>query len=326
MEMILITLIIIFMSTKIEWCTETWNPIVGCTKVSPGCDHCYAERMANRLKSMSEKYDGKGKNIFHRSATGKYSHVISEKGKWNGKTHFDEADFKKPSRWKKSRMIFVCSMGDLFHESISDELIDEIFLAMRFYYRRHLFLILTKRPERMHAYYRGMAKGGDVEPLPNLWLGVTAENQAQANKRVPILLSIPAAKRFVSVEPMLTQVDLVNCYGDTPWTPGTRQLGFIDWVICGGESGPGARPMHPEWVRFLQSECHCAGVPFFFKQWGEWLPSYDFGERLEEMVKNFPKCIIRKRHEFPDGINMYKVGKKAAGSLLDGKEYKQYPK
>lgn len=278
------------MSTKIEWCTETWNPIIGCTKVSPGCDHCYAERMAKRLRSMEEKFDGKGNDLFHRSATGKYSSVISKEGKWNGKTYFDEDAFKKPARWKKPRVIFISSMGDLFHESISDDLIHEIFLAIRFYYRRHLFLILTKRPKRMHSYiYNILAKGGDVFPLPNVWLGVTAENQMRANERVPILLSIPAAKRFVSVEPMLTQVDLVNCYEPVTSKPEIKQLGFIDWVICGGESGPGARPVNPDWVRFLQSECHCAGVPFFFKGWG--------------------------------GIR-----KNVAGSLLDGKEYKQYPK
>jgi protein gp37 len=161
--------------------------------------------------------------------------------------------------------------------------------------------------------------------MKNVWLGVTAENQEQANKRVPLLLSTPAAKRFVSCEPLLGQIDLVNVYGSGHRAQGTEQLGFIDWVICGGESGPGARPMHPDWVRILQSECHCCSVPFFFKQWGEWLPAYDFDERLNELMKDFPKCRIGKSHDFPDGTAMYKIGKRAAGSLLDGKEYKEYP-
>lgn len=276
------------MSTKIEWCTETWNPIVGCTKVSPGCDHCYAERMAKRLKVMSEKFDGKGNNIFHRSASGPYADVVSQNGRWNGRTTFIPSALEKPLSWKKPRMIFVCSMGDLFHDTVSfSNILEVMFIANKC--PQHTFLLLTKRPERMKEFFTEWASNPFFEPLPNVWLGVTAENQMRANERVPILLSIPAAKRFVSVEPMLTQIDLVNVFGDAPWTPGSRQLGFIDWVICGGESGPGARPMDPDWVRILQSVCHCAGVPFFFKGWG--------------------------------GVN-----KKAAGALLDGKKYKEYPK
>lgn len=337
------------MSTKIEWCTETWNPIVGCTKVSPGCDNCYAEKMAYRLAAMAIANPVP-------DTIGKYVRVIKGR-KWEGTTVFDDITILKPLSWKKPRMIFVCSMGDLFHESVSIKWIDMV-MSMAALLPRHIFIILTKRPEKMFYYFKASKdelivrwsdacyeigvsdKDDDVDappcwihnrlqdewPMKNLWLGVTAENQYQANIRVPVLLSIPAAMRFVSAEPMLTKIDLVNVYGDRPWTPGTRQLGYIDWVICGGESGPGARPVHPDWVRFLQIQCHMGSVPFFFKGWGEWLPSYDFGERLDELVKNFPKTQIRKDYEFPDGIHMYKVGKKAAGALLDGKEYKEYPK
>lgn len=171
----------------------------------------------------------------------------------------------------------------------------------------------------MKLYFE--SRTANSKPLENLWLGVTAEDQERANERIPYLLATPAAKRFVSVEPMLGPVDLVNVYQNSfPGTPG--QLGFIDWVICGGESGPGARPMHPDWVRVIQAQCHCCQVPFFFKQWGEWMPSYNYGERLSKFAgKKLPREYV-----FEDGIHMERVGKKAAGSRLDGKEYKQYPK
>src|ERR1035437_3746277 len=236
------------MSTKIEWCTETWNPIVGCTRVSPGCDHCYAERMAHRLKSMEEKYDGAGKNIFHRSSSVPYSLVVSEKGRWNGKIVDFEEGYRKPLSWKKPRMIFICSMGDLFHSEVPFIWVDKV-MSIAALCPMHTFIILTKRPVRMKNYFEmgkdtligrwedaiyemGLSdKNDDPDapacymhnrlqdewPMKNVWLGVTAENQMRANERVPILLSIPAAKRFVSVEPMLSNVDLVNCYGDAPW-------------------------------------------------------------------------------------------------------------
>lgn len=176
----------------------------------------------------------------------------------------------------------------------------------------------------MKEFFTEWAPNPFFEPLPNVWLGVTAENQYQANKRVPLLLATPAAKRFVSVEPMLSQIDLVNVYGDAPWTPGTRQLGHIDWVICGGESGLGARPMHPDWVRFLQAECHCAGVPFFFKQWGEWGQIKVTMMKKDSSHKNIKKlyCI------FPGEptVVMAKMGKKLSGNLLDGRLYNEYPK
>jgi protein gp37 len=182
----------------------------------------------------------------------------------------------------------------------------------------HLYLILTKRSQRALKFTQWFAKetamvGGEIFPvLPHIWFGVTTENQEEANRRIPILLSIPAAKRFVSIEPMLGAIDFLG---------GPK----VDWVICGGESGNGARPMHPDWVRSLRDQCKNSGTSFFFKQWGEWLPSYDFGERLEELIDTFPKCRIGKDYIFEDGTHMYKIGKKAAGSLLDGKHFKQYP-
>lgn len=267
------------MPTKIEWCEETWNPIVGCSKVSPGCKNCYAERMAFRLSKMG---------VYP------YTEVISDGRKWNGKTRLSERNLLKPYWQKKSRKIFVCSMGDLFHESIPDGIILEIYELMRLA-SQHTFLVLTKRAARMVDFYRSITQGNDkVKPIPNIWVGVTAENQETANERIPLLLQVPAVKRFVSAEPLLSHIDFYEHQGGPK----------LNWVICGGESGPGARPLDPEWVRSIRDQCKDAGVPFFFKQWGEYMPVVKYGETIES-----PK----------------KVGKKAAGSTLDGKKYKQYP-
>jgi protein gp37 len=250
------------MSTKIEWATETWNPIrtadggYHCTKVSEGCQHCYAERMNKRF--------GNGKPF---DAT---------------PTEFvlDEKQWEKPLHWKKPRRVFVQSMGDLFHEDIPHSIIQRVLYAIRMS-KQHTFLVLTKRPDRMRAFFMQYYVQGFI---PNLWLGVTAENQKRADERIPILLQIPAAVRFVSIEPMLEPVDMNKylypqrlCDGHSAWQCDEdcpRRPG-LDWVICGGETGPGARPMHPDWVRDLRDQCVRTGVPFFFKQWGEFAPSPD---------------------------------------------------
>jgi protein gp37 len=390
------------MSTKIEWCTETWNPIAGCTKVSPGCDHCYAERMANRLANIALKDDHHGE-YFRVDGIGKYAMVTLD-DKWNGKTFFDESQIVKPFRWKVPRKIFVISMGDLFHESVVFADIDQVItvIAMN---PQHTFLVLTKRPDRMkryfenrldpwdylkiHAYnlseylingkmpegwmwdpqYLDDGEGGydkDSEliwegawPLKNLWLGVTAENQEYANKRIPILLQIPAIKRFVSVEPMLGPIDFyepqmgnehyntLKGFGDISGGNGHFGGPKLDWVICGGESGPGARPLHPDWVRSIRDQCKEANVPFFFKQWGMYRPFEPTAQ------PPFYRDVASNVEYDGHGMNFYdqysgepgkwkggqwiedletqdciwlKVGKKVAGSKLEGKEYKEYPK
>ncbi len=296
------------MSTKIEWCEETWNPIIGCSHVSPGCDNCYAERMAGRLANM-QSLTNYGQVVKWKESE-KYSDYPI--GTWNGRTHLVESALEKPFHWKKPRTIFVCSMGDLFHESVPFEWIQEVWDVMASN-PQHTFLVLTKRPERILPFFRYMGSrckdaGFDsvpsqsddmlnyLYPIDNVWLGVTAENQQQADKRIPILLQIPAAKRFVSVEPMLGPVDL-----DTITIPIER----LDWVIVGGETGTGARPMHPDWVRSIRDQCVSAGVPFFFKQWGEYLLFEEFDIAMDGMF-----C---------------KVGKKKAGHLLEGKIYNQKP-
>lgn len=306
------------MSTKIEWCEETCNPFAGCTKISPGCDHCYAERMANRLASIAIKNDNS--EFFKVDGMGKYALVIRPEGKWNGKTVFDKSALDNIFHWKKPRMIFMVSMSDLFHENNALNDIAMVFAAM-YLNQRHTFQILTKRPERAEyvlrndefwfSYHKYCNQLHDEYinpleqelyfydevkqewPLRNVWFGVTAENQMRANERIPLLLQIPAAKRFISVEPMLTAINLDGYLPDPEWRYLCSEVNvkthpMIEWVICGGESGPGSRPLHPDWVRSLRDQCQTAGTPFFFKQWG--------------------------------GVN-----KKLHGSLLDGKEYKKYP-
>jgi protein gp37 len=238
------------MSTKIEWTNETWNPVTGCTKISAGCSNCYAERMARRL-------------------AGKYGYH-EQPDHFKVTLHPDKLN--QPLWWKKPRMIFVCSMGDLFHDDVDEESIMEIIDIMTFA-KQHTFQVLTKRPERMNYIVNQIERHAGGFPN-NVWLGVTAENQQAADERIPLLLNTPAAVRFVSVEPMLGSVDL------SLYQPIVRQHkndfmkargilgGKIDWVICGGETGHGSRPMKAEWAIHLRNQCLDSGVPFFFKKPG----------------------------------------------------------
>lgn len=260
--------------TGIVWTDQTWNPLRGCSHVSPGCDHCYAERMAARFAAEGQPYFG----VIN-------TDVCHGHGRWNGRVRLVEERLTDPLRWRKPRRIFVNSMSDLFHPWVPDEWIDRIFVVMALA-SKHTFQILTKRPDRM-AQYLGrhdiclrwqeriayMADGDiDVDEaiqwtrkwLPNVWIGVTAENQETADERIPLLLHTPAALRFVSVEPMLGPVDL--CHAAFNGADSFSAMAGIDWVIVGGESGAGARPMHLDWVRLLLDQCQAAAVPFLFKQ------------------------------------------------------------
>jgi len=225
--------------TKIQWTDATWNPVTGCTKVSPGCAHCYAEAMTKR-------------------SGGDFSEVT---------LHPDRLD--QPLRWRKPRRIFVCSMGDLFHEDVPSQFIYHVFSVMR-KASQHTFLVLTKRPGRMRAW---IAANNEitVPTPPNVWLGVSVEQQRAAEERIPLLLQTPAAVRFVSCEPLLESVDLR--LGDTRRCfCGEIRLNCdcpnLNWVIAGGESGPGARSAQLEWFHDLRDECRAAGVPLFVKQMG----------------------------------------------------------
>ena len=326
------------MATKIEWTQETWNPIIGCSKVSPGCDNCYAEKMAARINHIELAQHGAY------SANRKYKHVVEGAFRgagWNGKTHLIENTLEKPLHWKKPRIIFVCSMGDLFHESVPFEWILEVWFIMK-KCPQHTFQILTKRPERMHEFLCEWAPNPFMEPLPNVWLGVTAENQQQADKRIPILFEIPAAKRFVSCEPLLSRISFEIAESDIlkydylkgeAWSLGEHYTSGLklDWVIAGGESGRYARPMHPLWVIDIKIQCEATNVPFFFKQWGEWVKVGECGNDKDSKYYDHPKCTRlnlsgNMGYHGQAAYYMMKVGKKYAGSLLDGKEYKQMPK
>ena len=231
------------MTTKVEWCDETWNPVTGCTPISEACQHCYASRMAKRLAGRYGYPTGDGFAVT---------------------LHPDKLN--EPLRWKKPRRAFVCSMGDLFHEDVSDEWIKKVFNAMSTDILQpclHTYMILTKRPKRMADFFAKNTKHG-TEPWPNVWLGVTAENQARADERIPILLSIPAAVHFVSVEPMLEPVDL--CYSAFNGADSLSAMAGIDWVIAGPETGPGARECPKYAISELADQCESARVPFFDKR------------------------------------------------------------
>lgn len=277
--------------SKIEWTDKTWSPITGCTKISPGCKNCNAERMSKRLKGrFGYPADDPFRVTLHRNR-------LKQHLKWNGRLR-----------------IFVCSMGDLFHESVPIDFIMEV-IDVAVALGMHRFLFLTKRPEKMkfcfEKWFTRKYKNKDIRlPMPNnLWLGVTAENQEMADERIPILLQIPAAIRFVSVEPMLGPV----CLGE--------YMHGLDQVIVGGESGHGARPMHPEWVRSIRDQCVDASVPFFFKQWGEWSPDYNRKYKAQLLDKDNTNFCGGDSQ----GIYLSKVGKKAAGRLLDGRTWDQMP-
>jgi protein gp37 len=217
------------MPSRIEWTDETWNPITGCTPISEGCDHCYAQRMAKRL-------------------AGRYGYPDDDPFR----VTFHSNRLGQPLKWKKPRRVFVCSMGDLFHPGVSFAKHQSVFSGC-YNAPQHTYLFLTKRPRVAYNAF-GSWLGGHAMPR-NWWVGVTAENQARADKRIPVLLEIPAAVRFVSIEPMLGPVDLTRAmYGEKPkgmncfgLTDGFGYEAMLHWVICGGETGPGARPMRPEW-------------------------------------------------------------------------------
>ena len=253
------------MATKIPWAMETWNPLNGCSKISEGCRNCYAEKLAARLKAMG---------------VAGYKDTITEEGQWSGKITSNLKQLNKPLNWKRGKIIFVCSMGDLFHDAVPTVALHQILSVIK-KCPQHTFLLLTKRPENALAASQSV-RFSHFFDLPNIWMGVTAENQEMLNKRVLILLQIRAAKRFVSVEPMLTPIQMEIPINDASWSTRNLLTGemsnllrqskvqtsaeTLDWVICGCESGPARRPMDIEWAKNLKNQCVSAGVPFFFKQ------------------------------------------------------------
>ncbi len=332
-------------NTPIEWTDATWNPITGCSVISPGCTNCYAMRLAGtRMKN-------------HPSRAGLTADTKAGPV-WNGQVRFNEQWLDEPLRWKRPRMIFVCAHADLFHENVPDNWIDRVFAVMALA-PHHRFQVLTKRAKRMREYLssphrswiiaREFLKMWGIQrlfsnhlitdenyplmdgqpddhpllrawPLPNVWLGVSVEDQRRADERIRDLLATPAAVRWVSAEPLLGPLSLwdagMKINGKLDRTTGERR--FLDWVVVGGESGTGARPMHPDWARSLRDQCATAGVPFLFKQWGEFYPE-DQPTSVEGEDHDPDKC------DTSTGELMFRVGKKRAGRLLDGIEHNGFP-
>ena len=340
--------------SAIEWTDATWNPITGCSVVSPGCTNCYAMRLA-------------GTRLRHDPSRAGLTRATRAGPVWTGAVRFNERWLDQPLRWSRPRRIFVCAHGDLFHEAVPDEWIDRIFRVMSTA-PRHTFQVLTKRAERMRRYLSDPTVHGRIRydarppwPLPNVWLGVSVEDQRRADERIPILLDTPAAVRWASAEPLLGPIDLtrisfrryeelfeINCFSDEAWVshppdqrlePGERfhrgpALGAsVNWVVAGGESGPGARPMHPDWARSLRDQCAAADVPFLFKQWGEWAEGSDFSADAKVVTAD-GRIVDFNDRALADADRaervvaptlMRRVGKKAAGRRLDGVIHDAWP-
>lgn len=374
--------------TSIEWADKTWSPIIGCDRVSPGCDSCYAIstariRESNPHPSIAAAFAG---------TTQDTDHGVD----WSGQVNLLDDRLTEPLRWKTGRKVFVNSLSDLFHKNVPDEFIAKVFAVMALT-PYHSYQLLTKRHARMRALLNrrdfavavrtemyvldrdATLSAHEVWPLPNLWLGVSVENQQWADTRIPALLDTPAAIRWISAEPLLGPVDLTTW--TNPWNRAvahskahpTHILGPYDdgtdiahidcdtcdfdtahgglsWVVAGGESGPKARPMHPDWARSLRNQCAASNIPFLFKQWGTWgvdAPLDDQGRLLNTRrglgvtvandgtvyqpgdlsYPDGPRYVeaIRAGHDRAHLTGMYRLGKKAAGRQLDGRTWDQFP-
>lgn len=344
-------------NTAIEWADATVNAVNGCSVLSPGCTNCYAMKLAGtRLRN-------------HPSRTG-LTMQTKAGPVWTGKVSLHEPALLQPLRWKRPRRIFWNAHGDLFHAKVPWEWIAKV-IAVCLLTPHHTHMILTKRGDRMRAWFETLESEGGAEdfceiveliaetvgrevdggdwslPIPNLWLGVSVEDQQRADERIPDLLATPAAVRFLSCEPLLGPLQLHEIKPVDPFDPfdpfnclsGSEK---IDWVIVGGESGPKARPMHPDWARGLRDQCAEAGVPFHFKQWGEWAPPEAFGAgeyrpvtdrygNVRDRMRQYVMCEDRAdrldAYSFTRHATnlVFRVGKKRAGRLLDGREHSEFP-
>ncbi|MFI7608515.1 DUF5131 family protein [Micromonospora sp. NPDC049366] len=355
------------MPTDVEWADETWNPLLGCFRISGGCDFCYAIRTA-KVRSGHP----------NRAVAEAFAGLVERRNgrlDWTGKINLMEERLTQPLRWRKPRKVFVNALSDLFHDAVPVEFIARVFAVMAAT-PQHTYQILTKRHGRMrsllrdecqcHAsgthfrsamewaatphsptYVPGLRSGLHHRmtwPLPNVWIGVSVEDQKTADLRIPALLETPAAVRWLSMEPLIGPVDLfgeADAHGHRGWpthwltgrpTWGTEEAhpnGMVgrplevaprvDWVVAGGESGPGARPMKLQWARTVRDQCVTAQVPFFFKQWGAWVPVSQMPE------DTFMSWDIAHGTSAYDRDQPWRVGKKAAGRLLDERIWDEYP-
>lgn len=345
-------------NTKIEWTDHTFNPWIGCTKVGPGCDHCYAENLMDTRMG------------------------VAAWGAGNPRVRTKEANWKMPLRWNaqadafmaqhgRRQRVFCASLADVFDNAVDPQWRADLFELIRATPNLD-WLLLTKRIGNAAAMIQAALATMDIGysvpfaawPWPNVWIGATVVNQAEADRDIPKLLQVPAAKRFLSMEPLLGHVNLrslpmgegeidalkadtweqeIDRWRDTDedwieqfedWYSVNLSDGLtgpmhstINWVIVGGESGPGARPMHPDWARSLRDQCDAAGVPFLFKQWGEWMPTIHDGDTVKLVfAKGGPHGPDQPAfHDWPDGQGAARVGKKAAGRLLDGRTWDGFP-
>lgn len=308
-------------TTGIEWTQSTWNPTVGCSLVSPGCTNCYAMLMARRVqgsKNRDKAYNG----VTKRSKGGSV---------WTGVVNVSEKALLKPLSWRKPRLVFVNSMSDLFHESLADCDIARAWAVMAIA-SRHTYQVLTKRPDRMAAWLaepdtpamvgEAMEKirpGSRLPtwPLENVWCGTSVEDQKRADERIRTLSTVPAAVRFLSLEPLLGSVSLVGAVGGD-----LAALRKIHWAIVGGESGPKARPMHPAWARALRDECAVRNIAFFFKQVGSWAWMPD-ARATEWLSVDGKRASVRPKGNGWQGI--LRGSKKSAGRKLDRRIHEDMP-
>jgi protein gp37 len=320
-------------NSAIQWTDTTWNPVVGCTMVSPGCAHCYAETMSNRLRGMALADEKDGKSPGRKAH---YLKVVNEDGRWNGRVELVPEALADPLKWKKPRRVFVNSMSDLFHEGVAFDFIDKVFAVMALC-PQHTFQVLTKRPERMAEYLkRERPTDPDLQgnvgrwlvdghittrdwPLPNVWLGTSVENQKAADERIPHLLRCLAAVRFLSCEPLLGAIDLdLSFDGIASLRPIRRAdpscnrngAPVINWCIVGGESGRGSRECDVRWINSIRKQCAAAGVPCFIKQLGK-RPVTTDPELRCGMIKD---CKGGEPSEWPEELRVREFPKQGVAS------------
>jgi protein gp37 len=308
-------------TTGIEWTGRTWNPVAGCGIVSPGCTNCYAMKSAHKLSkhpdpAVNEKYSGLTK-------------LVNGKPVWTDEVRLWEPSLHEPGKWRKPALVFTNSMSDLFHKDMPKQAIARVWASMAIY-NRHTYQVLTKRPEIMVDWLYDPASPAAVQaemgvvpltewPLPNVWVGTSVEDQRRADERIRMIRRAPAAVRFLSMEPLLGPTSISQALQGM-----SLEKSLLDWVIVGGESGTGSRPMHPDWVRTIRDECVESDIPFFFKQVGQfaWINRPASGRKASALMPD-GKIVDPGT---PGAQELLNCGKESAGKEIDGQIWQQMPK